>query len=76
MLVTINFFCQGISPVCAYLEIVGDPASGSGQVLVVDCSLTVRTGVGGIMYVNSDGTCTCYDAIIDTNWGQIKALYQ
>jgi hypothetical protein len=76
LLVTINFFCQGISPTCAYLQVVGDIASASGEVEVVDCTFTLHIGVGGTLYFNADDTCYCLITTKETSWGKVKALYQ
>jgi hypothetical protein len=78
LLVTINYFCMGTSPACASLEIVGDPASGSGLIEVVDCAFTRKFGVGSMMFFNDDGTCgrPCGIATKEVNWGRMKALYE
>jgi hypothetical protein len=77
LLVTINYFCQGLSPVCAYLQVVGDPASGSGSIEVVDCNFVINIVPGGQLYVNvPDCGESCTTPTRDTNWGRVKALYR
>jgi hypothetical protein len=78
LLVTVNWFCQGISPACAYLEIVPDVlGTTSGTIEMVDCDFILRTGgVGSKLYANPDGSCDpCGIATRETNWGKVKALY-
>ncbi len=82
LLVTINYFCMGASPTCAYIEVVGDTASVSGTVEVIDCSLTLHTNVGGRwMTINPDVTCLCgcpcgSCPTYVSSWGRIKAVYR
>jgi hypothetical protein len=77
LLVTVNFFCMGISPTCAYLEIIGDPSSGSNTVEVVDCAYVRFTHCpGSKLYANPDVTCdVCGLPTHETSWGKIKTLY-
>jgi hypothetical protein len=77
LLVTINWFCQGISPSCAYLEIVPDLAAASGTIEMVDCAFILRTnGVGSKLYANPSAPCAlCGLPTQETNWGKVKALY-
>lgn len=79
LLVTINFFCLGTSPPCAFVEVVADTAmTAEGQIQVVDCDYNAHVGVGSKLFVNNDGTCgrPCGIAIRETSWGRVKALYQ
>jgi hypothetical protein len=59
LLATINYFCNGLSPTCSYLEVVPDPASGTGMIEVLDCANppNVLPGNGSRLYVNNDGSC-------------------
>lgn len=77
LLVTVNYFCQGISPPCASVEVVGDPGSGSGLIEVVDCDFVLWTAHGSLLYVNPDGSCDCGEIVPaqKTSWGEIKSLY-
>jgi hypothetical protein len=78
LVVTINYFCMGTSPTCAYLQVVGDPASGSGTIEVVDCAFARHVGCpGGKLYANADETCDpCVPLPTrQTSWGKIKTLY-
>jgi hypothetical protein len=76
LLATINYFCQGLSPSCAFIEVVGDPASGSGLVEVVDCNYTRHIGSGRLIYVNPNPSCRCFTPTKESSWGRIKSLYQ
>lgn len=76
-LVTINYFCQGLNPTCAYLEVVPDPAAPTGLIEVVSCSFVKLIGTGGRLYANNvNHQCDCYDPVRNTSWGGVKALYQ
>jgi hypothetical protein len=72
---TLNYFCMGTSPACAYLEVVPDPASPSGTIEVVNCSFVKLIGVGSILTVNGDATCPCGLPTHESSWGQIKSIY-
>ena len=73
---TINWFCMGTTPTCAFLEVVPDPAAPSGAIEVVNCSFVKLYGQGGALYANSDGSCHCWDPVESTSWGGVKALYR
>jgi hypothetical protein len=77
LLVTINWFCQGISPACAYLEIIPDLATESDTIEMVGCDFLLKiNGVGSKLYANPNETCNlCGLATEETNWGKIKSLY-
>lgn len=82
LLVTILYFCQGLSPECAYIEVVPDPASVTGTIEVLDCSDPPKRLVcdGSNVYANAayTGVCWpwCWGAVEETSWGNLKALYQ
>jgi hypothetical protein len=64
---------------CATLEIVPNPASLSGTIEGVNCDNLKFTADGSIFTVNGDPEiCPCGRIIPveETNWGQIKALYE
>lgn len=77
LIVTINFFCSGISPACAYLEVVADPASPTGTIEVVNCSFVKLVGVGSMLFANPGAGCgrECGLPTHETNWGKIKTIY-
>jgi hypothetical protein len=72
-----NFFGSAAAP-CSMIKIIPDPASLSGEIEAVDCSVPAvkvfPTGGAGI--VNADGSCQCNVPVEETTWGQMKALYQ
>jgi len=79
LIVTINFFCSGISPACSYLEVVPDLGAPTGTIEVVDCAFVKLVGGGSILYANPDVSCDgdCGEIVPtkESNWGQIKSLY-
>lgn len=78
LIATINYFCMGASPSCAYLEVVPDPAAPTGTIEVVDCAFVKLQGAGSMIIFNNDGTCgrPCGLPINDTTWGEVKNLYR
>ena len=76
LLITINYFCQGLTPACEFLEVVPNPAATTGEIEVVDCSFVTVAGVGGVLIVNNDGSCPCYRPTTVTSWGQVKVLFE
>lgn len=75
-LITINYFAQGTSAPCSYLEVVPDPDTGTGEIVVWDCGDEMLAGGGARLYVNPDGSCECGPVPTEqTNWGKMKALY-
>jgi hypothetical protein len=76
LLTTVNFFCQGVSPPCASLWIVPDPAAPSGAIEVVGCDFVTRSGAGYGLSVNDYICWFCGYPVNAPSWGQIKALYQ
>ena len=77
LLATVNYFCMGISPTCASLEIVADPAAPTGLIEVIDCAFVKHQGVGSMLFINNDGSCgrPCGLPTNETSWGQIKSMY-
>jgi hypothetical protein len=81
VIVRIDFVPLESTPICAgYLEVVGDPTSGSGEVEMVDCQSDIHIADGGRLVVNPDETCSCLGgdplrAEMST-WSKVKALYQ
>ena len=66
LLITINYFGQGLSGVCSFLEVVADPTSPSGNIEMMDCSGNVLAASSWKLYVNSDGSCGCWiDPFVD-----------
>jgi len=74
---TLTFFCQGTTPACATMEVVGHPTATPPGLLSVDCDSNLLYAAGGISYINDDGSCPCVDPVStqQSNWGRIKALY-
>jgi len=78
LIATINYFCQGTSPRCARIDVVGDPASASGEVEVVDCAYVTHQAMGWSIIMNNDGNCGwCQPHPVEaTTWGSVRALYR
>ncbi len=75
-ILTINFFCQGLTGECCMYSIVPDPNIASGQIEVVDCSETLVYGSGGTSAVNPTVSCCCQcTPAKESTWGKVKSLY-
>jgi len=87
MILTLQFFAQGLSETCSGFLVVPHPALG--MVGVSDCESppNLLQGTGGCVWVNSDDhNCGCWVGIQitcddlspaeDTTWGQIKSLFR
>ena len=72
-----RYFCQGTTPSCAIVRVVGHPDATPPGLLAVDCEQNLVLVDGGVSFINDDGTCPC--AVVkthDTTWGQIKEIYR
>ena len=86
MILTLQFFAQGLSETCSGFRVVPHP--GLGMVGVLDCESpsNLLQGTGGCVFVNADWNCDCnigtlltcddLSPVEDTTWGQIKTLYR
>jgi hypothetical protein len=72
---TINFFCQGMSQDCCYYMVKPHPDETSGVVGVVDCMDNLITGKGGFGIVNSTEQCECGPPTRDSTWGRVKSIF-
>jgi hypothetical protein len=77
LLVTINFFAQGLSPDCCHIQVMPDVAADPPEVLVVGCEplFDLAVATGGDVVINPTEDCFCDVAVQETNWGKIKSLY-
>ena len=76
LLITITYWGNGSSPTCSRLEVVGDPASPSGEVEISPCSGQMLDHVGGALVVKGDSSCPCLSTPAETRtWGAVKAFY-
>jgi len=76
LLMTLNYLCQGATPACSELAIVDHPQAGG--ILLADCTLPspiLLFAEGRKLTINGDPSCPCFNAVEQTSWGQIKALY-
>jgi hypothetical protein len=75
-ILSINVFCQGLTPACCYYSVLPDPAVMSGQIEVVDCSNNLLHGMGYRASVNPDQSCCCNcTPVEESTWGKVKSLY-
>ncbi|MEJ2722725.1 MAG: hypothetical protein P8181_16545 [bacterium] len=75
-ILSINFFCQGLTPLCCYYPVLPDPSNVSGNIEVVDCDNNLLMGTGFISVVNPDQSCCCHCTPADeSTWGKVKSLY-
>ena len=73
---TMNYFCQALTPPCCVYRVLPDPAIASGQIEVVDCSFVTQFGVGMCAVVNPDASCPCWATPVEeSTWGKIKSIY-
>jgi len=78
-ILTMTYLCQGLTPPCGYMSVVGHPNGAPPGLIAVDCSGETHLDVQGYTsYVNNDGSCPCVSPIPiqETTWGRVKALYQ
>lgn len=60
-ILSINYFCQGLSETCSWLYICPDYSAPTGQIEVVDCNYNKLIATGGVLWVNPDWvTCGCW----------------
>lgn len=78
LVVTVNWFGEGLTPDCCFVWIRPDPAAPSGEIEAVDCFDNVLTASGGAGIINSTSNCTCdcCNPVEATTWGRVKALFQ
>ena len=75
-ILSISFFCQGLTPECCFYDVVPDPNVPSGQIEVVDCNENLSYGLGGTSPVNPNEWCCCMcTPVEDSTWGRVKSLY-
>jgi hypothetical protein len=69
------YSAAGAATVCAEAEVVAAP--DKAFIEGVDCEDNLLQADGSKLVINPDGTCECgrIVPVQDTNWGQIKALY-
>ena len=74
---TMNFFCQGITAPCCLYRVQPDPVIPSGQIEVSDCNFVIQFGTGLCAIVNPDASCPCWATPVEeTTWGKVKAIYE
>lgn len=79
---TISYYCQGLSPTCSYLEVLPNPESIHPETVnIANCDYILANVPSGRTYVNHDETCSCeapgYNTtpVQPSTWGGVKALY-
>jgi hypothetical protein len=78
MILTIQFFAQGLSGPCSYCQVMADPTATPPGIYVTDCSSPplLLNATGGDVVINPIPGCFCNIPVEETSWGQIKSLYQ
>ena len=56
---TINYFCQGLTPPCCEYPVLFDPNSVTGEIEWVDCDFNLLTGTSSTNVINGDSSCPC-----------------
>jgi hypothetical protein len=77
LVLTINFFCQGLTGQCCTYRVSPDPRVPSGQIEVADCAFNIWYAAGNCAVVNPNASCPCWATPAEkTTWGRVKAQYQ
>ena len=78
MIMKLDFFGNGISATCSYIQVVPDPLAVPPGIYVMGCTapLNWAPATGGDVVVNPDPSCMCDIPVQETTWGRVKALYQ
>jgi hypothetical protein len=78
MMLTIQYFGNGFSPTCGYIQVMPDPSATPPGIYVTDCSSPplLLNATGGDVVINPDATCMCNIPVEETTWGGIKNLYK
>jgi hypothetical protein len=78
MILTLQFFAQGLSGPCSYCQVMEDPTANPPGIYVTDCASppNLLTATGGDVVINPEPGCYCNIPIEETSWGQIKSLYK
>ncbi|UCH83256.1 MAG: hypothetical protein JSW50_12435 [Candidatus Latescibacterota bacterium] len=74
-ILTINFFCQGMTQPCCYYTVQPHPELPSGVVEAVDCMDNLLTAKGGFGIFNSTDECECGPPTRDSTWGRVKSIF-
>ena len=78
LLMTINYWGQGLSEMCCPLSVEPDsrPPNPPGAILMVDCNIDLFEATGTPAMINPQPTCPCPTVRSEaTTWGHVKALY-
>jgi hypothetical protein len=78
VVMTIEFFIQGLTAPCCRYPVLADPRLPSGKIEALDCAQNIVYPEGGRGIINPDATCLCTFPVPveETTWGQIKSLYR
>lgn len=79
MILTINYFVQGLTPDCCWYPLdrdIADPHGLPGQITFADCSDPPQVGHvrAGASIIN--WTMECGTPVEESTWGQVKSLYR
>ena len=78
VVVTINYFVQGLTGECCWYPMdkdIADPHGIPGYITYTDCSdpITVQNFRAGASLINGNGNCD--SPVKASTWGQVKSLY-
>jgi hypothetical protein len=78
MILDIHYLGEGLSQNCGSCHVIPDPLAIPPYILVADCQdpPNLLTAIGGEIWINPDGSCSCIIPVQKTSWGQIKAMYK
>lgn len=79
-ILTLNYFCQGITPPCATMSVVGHPTAEPPGLFAADCDYNLVRACGLTSPINGDGSCPCVDdlpsGVEPATWGHVKAMFR
>lgn len=77
---TLSYFCQGLTPPCATMEVVGHPTATPPGLLAVSCNQEFVGAKPHTSLIDCPDDCTIPDCstvpVENSTWGNIKSLYQ
>ncbi len=78
MILDIQYLGSGLSQNCSSCRVVPDPIAVPPEILVADCQdpPNLLIAMGGEIWINPDGSCSCIIPVQETSWGRIKSLYK
>jgi len=72
-ILTISFFCEGLTPYGTTMQVVGHPTATPPGLLATDCAGNLVEATGLTSYINRP--CNSPVAVEESTWGKVKALF-